>query len=144
MRVEFFVPGIPVAKGSAKAFYNKKAGRAFVTQDNLEKQKPWASLISVKAESAGLALSDSAVHVALIFNMPRPKAHFGSGGKLKPGAPMFHKSKPDVDKISRCVLDALTSIAYLDDSQVCSLYAQKMYSDTPGVLIKIGWDQQTS
>lgn len=24
-----------------------------------------------------------------------------------------------------------------DDAQVCSVYAQKMYSDTPGVLIKI-------
>lgn len=140
MSVEFFVPGVPVAKGSAKAFYNKKAGRAFVTQDNLEKQKPWVSLISVKAESAGLALSDAAIHVALIFNMPRPKAHFGSSGKLKPSAPLLHRSKPDIDKISRAVLDALTFIAWKDDSQVCSLYAQKMYSDTPGVLIKIGWD----
>jgi crossover junction endodeoxyribonuclease RusA len=135
--MEFFVPGVPVAKGSAKAFYNKKAGRAFVTQDNLEKQKPWVSLISVKAESAGLALSDSAVHVALMFNMPRPKAHFRSNGELKTGAPLFHKSKPDIDKLQRAVLDALSSIAFLDDRQVCSVYAQKMYSDTPGVLIKI-------
>ena len=52
--ITFFVPGTPVAKGSAKAFYNKKAKRAFVVQDNSERQKPWASLISLKAEEAGL------------------------------------------------------------------------------------------
>ncbi|MFZ2809419.1 MAG: HNH endonuclease [Desulfosalsimonadaceae bacterium] len=35
--ITFFVPGVPIPKGSAKAFYNKKLGRAMVVQDNRDK-----------------------------------------------------------------------------------------------------------
>jgi Holliday junction resolvase RusA-like endonuclease len=41
---------------------------------------------------------------------------------------------PDLDKLSRAVLDALTGILYRDDSQVIELRASKTY-DTPGVWI---------
>ena len=37
-----FVPGTPVPKGSTKAFYIQKLGRAVITNDNA-KTKPWAS-----------------------------------------------------------------------------------------------------
>lgn len=135
-QITFFVPGTPVAKGSAKAFYNRKINRAFVTQTNLEKQKPWVSLISVMAQEAGLTITDGPVSVRLEFRMPRPKSHFGKKG-LKPNAPLWHRSKPDVDKLVRAVLDSLTGIAYLDDSQVCDSHEIKQYSEQPGVLITI-------
>lgn len=135
---QFFVPGIPVAKGSAKAFYNRKANRAFVVQDNAARQKPWVSLISVMAQEAGLKLIDGPVKVKLEFWMPRPKSHFNKKG-LKATAPDLHQSKPDIDKIIRAVLDALTSIAYRDDSQICHVDAVKHYCrGIPGVNIEVG------
>lgn len=43
--------------------------------------------------------------------------------------------RPDVDKLSRAVLDALTGIAYLDDAQVVGLAAWKVCG-TPGARIR--------
>ncbi len=137
MSVSFFVPGVPVAKGSATAFYNRKLGRAFVVQTNKTRQRPWVSIISLKAhEFFTEAIPDMPFSIKLYFSMPRPKAHFTKRG-LRDGAPVFHRSTPDIDKLARAVLDALTSIVWKDDSQVAVMVTHKIYSDTPGVTIEV-------
>ena len=138
--VSFFVPGIPVPKGSARAFYIKKLNRTVVTQTNADKQKPWASLISLKAEEAHVILDSGPVSVKIAFYFPRPKSHYGTGrnaGLLKDSAPRNHVSKPDLDKLVRCVLDALTSVAYYDDSQVVEVRARKEFGVHPGAEIEV-------
>jgi Holliday junction resolvase RusA-like endonuclease len=40
--------------------------------------------------------------------------------------------RPDVDKLTRAVLDALTGVAYKDDSQVVQINATKHYLDEGG------------
>lgn len=127
MSIAFFVPGIPVAKGSAKAFVVK--GRAIVTQTNGAKQKPWASAISYTAQQAGVRPMAGPVMVRMTFVMPRPKAHLRKSGAIKETAPSFHTSKPDVDKLVRLVFDALTGIAWKDDSQAQIRAANKIYTN---------------
>lgn len=138
---KFFVAGVPVPKGSAKAFMNKGMKYPVVIQDNAEQQKPWASLIGY---SAMLALVEcipaSAMQLDVTFHMPRPKNHYGTGknaGTVKTTAPMHHTSKPDLDKLIRCVKDALTGIAWKDDSQVSIVHARKIYSSRTGANIEI-------
>lgn len=140
--ISFFVPGTPIPKGSAKAFYNKHLGRAQVMQDNRDKQKPWASMISVTAQQTYVGpLIAGAVRLSLHFTMPRLKSHYGTGKNanvLKPGAPFWHTSKPDLDKLIRCVKDALTGVIWVDDSQVCQMgEMNKTYGEKPGVMITI-------
>jgi crossover junction endodeoxyribonuclease RusA len=149
--MKIFIPGVPVPKGSAKAFYNKHLGRAQVIQDNSERQKPWASLISTIAamEWTGRPMIVGPVSLSLKFHMPRPKKHFFTGKRahvLRPDAPMWHTSHTgDLDKLIRCVKDALTGIVWVDDCQVAHMGdMSKVYSDTPGVDIEIvemgeGW-----
>ena len=138
--MRFFVAGIPVPKGSAKAFVNKKTGRAIVTQTNGARQRPWASAISLTAQEKGCKPTQGAVQLTLTFSMPRPKSHYGTGKNscvLKTSAPLYHTSTPDLDKLTRCVKDALTGVAWFDDSQVTILNAIKVYGDNPGVVISI-------
>jgi len=139
--ITFFVPGIPVAKGSAKAFYNKHTGRAIVSQTNRERQRPWASMISVCAQNTGCQVYGGGVSLSLLFIMPRPKSHYGTGKNsqnLKMSAPTFHTSTPDLDKLIRCVKDALKGIVYKDDSQVCKMTeVVKAYGEAPGVQITV-------
>lgn len=45
--------------------------------------------------------------------------------------------KPDVDNIIKIVADALNGIAYKDDKQIIRSLAEKFYSDTPCVKVKI-------
>lgn len=141
MNAIFFVAGIPVPKGSARAFLHNKSGRIVTRQDNADRQKPWASSIGYAAQQAGLVPVDGPVGISLDFTMPRPKGHYRTGknaGELRGGAPFYHATKPDIDKLERCVFDALTGIAWKDDSQVAHVFrTTKCYGDEPGVWIRI-------
>jgi crossover junction endodeoxyribonuclease RusA len=134
----FFVHGIPVAKGSGRAFYNPKAGRAYVVQDNAARQKPFASMISYTAQEQNVRPIDGPVFVGMLFQFPRPKSHYrGKSRILRDDAPGYHINTPDVDKCARLVLDALTGIAWQDDKQAQIIEARKIYSNEPGVWITI-------
>ncbi len=138
----FFVPGIPVPKGSARAFVNRYTGRASVVQTNADKQKPWASLITLSAQEVGLhPVVGVGITLGLTFRMPRPKSHFKPDGSVRPRfATVEHVKKPDIDKLIRCVVDALTGVAYVDDSQVVIISAVKRYAcpADAGCFIQIG------
>jgi len=144
--IQVFIPGVPVPKGSAKAFYVKALGRARVVQDNAEKQRPWASMIAVMTRDRWTyGVTNSAVHADMLFVMPRPKSHLRANGSVKGSfAQREHTSKPDVDKLARCVLDALTGVLYTDDSQVVEINARKTYGGAPGCMLTIDADDGTT
>jgi Holliday junction resolvase RusA-like endonuclease len=83
------------------------------------------------------------VEVRLGFDLTRPQGHFGTGKnstRLKPSAPIWPGVMPDIDKLSRAVLDSITDAGlWKDDAQVVVLYAAKRYAleRAPGVLITI-------
>ena len=133
-----FVPGIPAPKGSTRAFYIKKLGRAVVTHDN-KRTRPWEQAILAELLALHPQIHDGPVSVCMNFYLPRPRGHFGKLG-LRPSAPRHHLVKPgDVDKLARTVLDALTGVVYRDDAQVTTIEARKHYADDThpsGVLIE--------
>ena len=131
-RLQFDVPGVPVAKGSAKAFVIRGTNRAVVMQTNRDKQRPWASSIALAARDAGAQQFDGPVTVRITFWMPRPKSHYNAHGVLRPSRlDELPAKKPDLDKLARCVLDALTGVCWHDDAQVCSLACSKVYELPP-------------
>ena len=137
--IRVIIPGVPVPKGSATAFYNKSLGRAMVVQSNAAKQKPWASMIAVMARDKwSFGPVTTPVRLDMIFVMPRPKSHLRANGTVKDAfVRRDHTSKPDVDKLARCVLDALTGVVYADDSQVVGINASKCYGAETGCVLTI-------
>lgn len=98
------------------------------------KQLPeWRKEIVLAAKEAMLSssdwfMTDKPVRVEAVFFLPKPKT-------VKREYPTV---APDVDKISRGVLDALTAAGvYEDDAQVVELIALKRYSETSGVSIRV-------
>jgi len=72
------------------------------------------------------------VVVEVTFTIARPGAHFGTGRNamtLKPSAPGWPSKTPDLDKLIRSTLDALTAsgVVYRDDAQVVELTGRKVY-----------------
>lgn len=151
--ISFFVPGTPAPAGSKKAFVLKRGGqytgRAIVT-DDCKRSKPWQQEIKHAAAVyfATTGASDGSLirgplRVSFTFRMRRPQGHFGSGknaGVVKDSAPKFPAVKPDVLKLARCVEDALTNVAWVDDAQIVSETLVKEYAapDQPsGVLVEI-------
>jgi len=132
MKLEFTVYGKPAQMGSKKAFV--RGGRAIITDDNSDKRKQWANAVSSKAAEvmAGATVISSPVSLQVIFFFGRPKSHFGSGrnaSQLKASAPERHAQTPDLDKLVRCLGDALTGIVYRDDSQIVALSAERRWTE---------------
>ena len=140
--ISFFVPGVPIPKGSAKSFYNPKAHKVVTMQDNRDRQRPWASLIAYTAQEVGCKPVDGPVKITLHFFFPRPKNHYGTGkniNNLKESAPTYHITTPDLDKLERCVLDSLTGVVWHDDKQVREMASKKDYvhATSEGVAVMI-------
>jgi Holliday junction resolvase RusA-like endonuclease len=82
--------------------------------------KGWRKDVSRIAKSAHRGKPFAgAVRIVAAFYLPRPKA-------LKGDKP--HVTRPDGDKLLRGILDALTGILYLDDSQVTQVKGSKFYA----------------
>lgn len=50
-----------------------------------------------------------------------------------------HTKQPDIDKLLRALLDAMTGIVWVDDSQVCYCVANKVYAwqGSPGAVVVV-------
>jgi crossover junction endodeoxyribonuclease RusA len=130
--IEFTVIGHAQPQGSTKAF--NVPGKRFpvVTSDN-PNLKQWRQLVAYAAQphAAGGPLYGG-VHVTLDFTLQRPKS--------LPKRTSQHLKKPDIDKLARAILDALTGILFHDDSEVVRLEVTKRYAAldaAPGVRITI-------
>jgi Holliday junction resolvase RusA-like endonuclease len=144
----FLVHGVPVGAGSKHGFAVKKngqyTGKVAMVDTSRERGKDWRqSIVSACFDvmhSRGITPFNEPVIIRASFIFPRPKSHYRTGrykGILRDNAPAVHSSKPDIDKVLRSLLDALTFIAIRDDSLICEIHAYKSYSDTPGARITI-------
>ena len=123
--------GVPVPQGSKRVFHGR------LVDVNDRKLKDWRALVGGSVEKLGYF--DGPVKVELNFYLPRPKGHYGKKGLL-PSAPGRPSVKPDIDKLVRACLDAMTGLTFRDDSQVVTVVARKLYasdSRLPGVHIEI-------
>lgn len=125
--IAFTVFGVSEPKGSARAFMPKGARFPVVTSDN-PNLKGWENTIRgelqrVMKQTDGHTLAHifkSPVAVGLRFHLPRPK----SKKKAK-----YPTTKPDVDKLARAAIDALSGVAFKDDNQVVAVQARKVYAE---------------
>jgi Holliday junction resolvase RusA-like endonuclease len=127
--IAFDVLGTPAPKGSARAMLIGGRARLIASSSsaNAKRQRSWSE--SVRS-AATLDVLAGAVWVSITFRLARPRGHYGKRG-LRQNAPLWPVVYPDIDKLVRCTLDALTGMAFKDDSQVVSLYVGKTYA-VPG------------
>lgn len=129
-RLAFTVIGVPAPQGSKRHVGNG------VMVESSAKVKPWrqdvvAAAVAMK-EHDNWGAPVGPVSVSVTFFLPRPKGHYRTGKfahLLRDNAP-GHCVKPDIDKLVRSTLDALTTAGVLrDDAQVHALHAHKAYAD---------------
>lgn len=120
----FSVPGEAAPQGSKRAFRTRGGRIALVESSN--RVKPYRASVAAAAVAAGVSLIDGPVEIGAVFTFVRPRSHYTGKGALRSGAPAA-PGKPDLDKIARAVGDALTGIAYRDDSQITRWTLHKRY-----------------
>lgn len=129
------IPIRPVPKGSMNS---PRVGKPFFY--NYKEIKLETDLIRYEARRVGVKMSPSGWVVHCDFYFKRPKSHYTKSGKLCSSAPLRHTSKPDSDKLERTVLDALTGVAYKDDSYAYDTASRKHYSTENGIVIYLESD----
>lgn len=134
-QIEFFVAGTPVPQGSTKAFYIKKIEKVVTTHSN-KSTGAWRQRIASEAQriSQGFYEDDRMVgyEMDLMFIFEKPKS--------APKRWVHDTKRPDLDKLVRACLDALTNIAFPDDSQVITITAGKRYAgpnEVPGLRVSV-------
>lgn len=135
------VHGIPAPQGSKRHVGN---GRMI---ESSRKVGPWREAVKaavLTATNRKPTTVDGPVRVDVTFILPRPKSHLGTGrnaGRVRDSAPSDPVGKPDLDKLLRSTLDALTDVgAIRDDSQVVRIEAAKVYAwpqESPGATIRV-------
>lgn len=148
------VLGKPVSQGSKRVFWNKRTQRAFMTEAAGQAHKAWRSAITEAAIKArdlvgwDRRTETRGYAVGITFVVSRPKSHYRTGknaGLVAESAPAWPTASPDLDKLTRAVLDGLTDAGvWVDDSQVVRLLTEKAYEDStmghlhdPGAYITI-------
>ena len=139
--VSFFVPGQPRPGGSKTCFLHPHTKRLIVTDAGGKPTRDWKSTVKQEAVKYFEKPLQGAISVVVFFEVLRPKNHFSSNKKLgrhvRKGAPQHPTVRPDATKLWRAAEDALTKIAWLDDSQVVSQLVSKRYSERTGMDIYI-------
>lgn len=127
------VIGKPVQQGSKVA---NRFGHG-VRDANATKLKPWRAEVSGTVAQAmhdtGWTTLDGPIGIELTFTHVRPAAHYGTGrnaGVLKDSAPFWKSTGPDIDKLTRAILDSLTDArAIRDDARVARLVVDDLWAD---------------
>lgn len=131
--IAVFIAGKPEPQGSIAYKGRAGNGRAILTSDN-PKLKLWRRHIANTLKASRRDPFPDGVHVEAEFVLPRPKS---CPKKRTPQA----ITRPDVDKLLRAVLDAVTYAGvWRDDSQVVSVNACKRLAgigETPGCHLEI-------
>lgn len=144
------VNGDPVSQG------NHRTNRHGATYETTKGHQAWRDSVTWQARAMlarergdhGAELDRIAagvpVTVAMVFLLPRPRGHYGTGrnaSQTRPSAPPCPTGKPDLSKLVRAVEDALTvARVWRDDAQVVSANVAKIWAsegEPPGVLVEI-------
>ena len=133
MHIELFAEGSPVPQGS---FRHIGQGRIIAANPKLNS---WRDSIATQiATQTHHRLIDGSIRLEFVFTLARPKS-------VPTSLRAVPTVKPDLDKLVRAVMDAISLERYCqiikDDSLVTDLHAAKRYADhtPPGVRIMISW-----
>jgi Holliday junction resolvase RusA-like endonuclease len=127
------VVGTPVPQGSLRPFM--AGGRPQVRYSNREPLAMWRDAVR---DGCPITEPDTGpFRVSMQFRIARPQGHYGKAGIMPRYEDATPCTRPDLDKLVRAVLDALTMRVWRDDSQVVEVKASKRYSLSPGVTIMV-------
>ena len=131
MAINFFIPGVPVAKGRPRM---TKTGHTYTPK----KTEEYEELVKLSyATACGNLITDKPVAVNILFRMPIPKSCSKKQVTEMEANLQKPAKRPDIDNLIKAVLDGLNGVAYFDDKQVVAISAAKVYGAVSGTKVSI-------
>jgi Holliday junction resolvase RusA-like endonuclease len=146
--ITFRVFGHPQPGGSKRAFPIRAGGQLtgrVAVADSNPRAKDWKQLVIAAAfdhldtQIAPVPYTGPLV-VEITFLLARPKGHYGTGRhqqNIRRSAPTYPAVRPDVSKLARPTIDALTGVVWRDDAQIVDEVHRKRYETPEGAYIHI-------
>lgn len=142
-RVSFFCQGQPVTQGNKTAVARGRV-REGRTAKAHRRWKAWRETVCAEARvamrRAGVFTIVSPVAISMAFFIQRPPSHYTATGALKASAPALpsRDRDGDLEKLARCVMDALQDAWLLrTDALACDMLLSKRFAESPGVRVKV-------
>ena len=133
--IEFTIPGAAAPQGSKRAI-RLRTGRTVLVESSA-RVKPFRAVAALAATEAWRGPPyRECVGLEVTFRFVRPKSHYKTDGSLRVGVPLA-PGKPDIDKLLRALLDALTGVIYVDDLQVACIWATKEYGPRAETVVSV-------
>ena len=130
-QIKFTVLGQPVAKGRPK-FGN---GHAYTPEKTVNYEQlvkvSYLQTERVKFMNSEQLKAELQFYFAIPKSTPKKQVAMMLNDVVRP------TKKPDIDNAEKGIFDALNGIAYNDDSQIVSCWADKYYSEEPRVEVFI-------
>lgn len=130
------IDGDPVPQPRPRAYRRGRLHPQIVSRPNGSAAAGWydyvraSTMSQMRAGKHKPAARRVPLIVTMTFALRRPK----SVSKSKRPHPAV---TPDLDNLTKLVLDALNKVAWYDDAQIIELLVRKIYSPDPGVEVKI-------
>ena len=126
--ISITITGQPIALKRHRVARN---GRMYDPSFN-DKKQIWLQIAKFKPKQP----PKGDIYLKVIFYFKRPKSHYRSGKYshlLKDAYKdvVYVKSRPDLDNCVKLIADIIQPQMICDDSQICMLQAEKMYSTNP-------------
>lgn len=131
--ITFSVHGPASTKGSTRIVPHPRTGKP-VTVADAKSLPAWSQAVAWSAKAAGVPCVEKpgAIGIRVWLLFARPSSVTATKRPLM-------TVKPDIDKCLRATLDALTGIAYQDDSQVVETTVRKRYAARTETYLQI-WE----
>lgn len=132
-KITFFIPGQPVAKERARAVSRNGKIRMYTPGKTADYESAVHSICKESftrpLESPVCVKIHAALAVPLSWSKKRREAALR--GEVYP------TGRPDIDNYIKAIFDGMNGAAFLDDSQVVSVWCEKFYGETPGVIVEV-------
>lgn len=132
---KFEIPGEVI--GKARPRMNTRTGKAYTPTKTKNYEflvKQWFRFTYPNFEMID---NDKSIKIKIVAYFDIPKSTSKKKAALMLENIIRPTKKPDIDNITKVILDALNKFAYHDDTQVVEMTVEKYYAKEPKVYIEI-------
>lgn len=133
--VNLTLPLEPVPKGRPR-FNKTRYGVIPYTPPKTKRFEQDVALLYIQSDSPQFE-KNVPIEVSIEFGMEIPASSTKKRKQLMLQGLIHHTVKPDLDNLTKAVLDALNYVAWHDDAQITRLNVRKIYGEKPYIQIII-------
>jgi len=127
----------PMAKQS---FRTTRTGQKYLDASVIKYRKAIRNMAILQMRKQKAEKIEGAVNMNIVYSFRRPKSlNKKERNEIDSGKTVPKTTKPDIDNLTKAILDALNGIVWKDDAQVTQINIQKIWSAKDQIEVEI-WE----